>query len=43
VKAAKGQAPGAVVVTHEQSIHIQLDSRRLDAIKARNEQSPPGF
>jgi predicted ribosome quality control (RQC) complex YloA/Tae2 family protein len=43
VKAAKGQAPGAVVVTHEQSIHVQLDSRRLDAIKARNEQSPPGF
>ena len=43
VKAAKGQAPGAVVVTHEQSIHIQLDSRRLDAIRARNELSPPGF
>jgi predicted ribosome quality control (RQC) complex YloA/Tae2 family protein len=43
VKAAKGQAPGAVVVTREHSIHVQLDSRRLEAIKARKEQSPVGF
>jgi predicted ribosome quality control (RQC) complex YloA/Tae2 family protein len=44
VKAAKGQAPGTVVVTREQSIHVQLDARRLDALKARHEaDSRPDF
>ncbi|HEY7130047.1 MAG TPA: NFACT family protein [Nitrospira sp.] len=40
VKAAKKQAPGAVLVTHEQSIHIHLDRKRLDNLKARNESGP---
>jgi predicted ribosome quality control (RQC) complex YloA/Tae2 family protein len=35
VKAAKGHAPGAVLVTREQSIHVHLDARRLNALKAR--------
>jgi predicted ribosome quality control (RQC) complex YloA/Tae2 family protein len=43
VKAAKGQAPGAVLVTHEQSIHVHLDSKRLDALKARAEALPAGI
>ena len=43
VKAAKGQAPGAVLVTREQSIHVHLDSKRLDALKARAEASPAGI
>jgi predicted ribosome quality control (RQC) complex YloA/Tae2 family protein len=44
VKAAKGQAPGTVLVNREQSIHVQLDAKRLDALKARNETEPPaGF
>ena len=40
VKAAKREAPGAVLVTHEQSIHVQLDRKRLDTLKARTETDP---
>ena len=36
VKKAKGQAPGAVVVTQEKSVHISLEKKRLDALKARS-------
>ena len=36
VKKAKGQAPGAVVVTQEKSIHVVLEKNRLDALKARS-------
>ncbi|MDN5941384.1 MAG: NFACT family protein [Nitrospira sp.] len=36
VKKAKGQAPGAVIVTQEKSLHVSLDKNRLDAIKARS-------
>jgi predicted ribosome quality control (RQC) complex YloA/Tae2 family protein len=36
VKKAKGQAPGAVVVTQEKSLHVNLDKKRLDALKARS-------
>jgi predicted ribosome quality control (RQC) complex YloA/Tae2 family protein len=36
VKKAKGQGPGAVIVTHEKSLHINLDKRRLEALKSRN-------
>ncbi len=35
VKKAKGQAPGAVVVTQEKSLHISLDKNRLEALKNR--------
>ena len=35
VKKAKGQAPGAVIVTQEKSVHISLDKTRLDTIKNR--------
>ena len=35
VKKAKGQAPGAVIVTQEKSVHISLDKIRLDALKNR--------
>lgn len=35
VKKAKGQAPGAVIVTQEKSMHISLEKTRLDALKAR--------
>jgi predicted ribosome quality control (RQC) complex YloA/Tae2 family protein len=35
VKKAKGQAPGAVLVTQEQSLHVTLDKARLDALKRR--------
>lgn len=35
VKKAKGQAPGAVTVTQEKSVHVSLDKSRLDAIKNR--------
>ncbi len=35
VKKAKGQAPGAVLVTREQSLHVTLDKTRLDALKRR--------
>jgi len=36
VKKAKGQAPGAVTVTQEKSLHVNLDKKRLDALKARS-------
>lgn len=35
VKKAKGQAPGAVLVTREQSVHVTLDKARLDALRRR--------
>lgn len=35
VKKAKGQAPGAVLVTQERSLHITLDRSRLTALKER--------
>ncbi len=38
VKKAKGQAPGAVIVTHEKSLHISLDKTRLEALKTRRSQ-----
>lgn len=38
VKKAKGQAPGAVTVTQEKSIHVSLDKKRLDALKTRSVQ-----
>ena len=36
VKKAKGQAPGAVTVTQEKSLHVSLDKKRLDALKTRS-------
>jgi predicted ribosome quality control (RQC) complex YloA/Tae2 family protein len=39
VKKAKGQALGAVTVTQEKSLHVNLDKKRLDAIKARSTHS----
>lgn len=36
VKKAKGQAPGAVIVTQEKSLHVNLDKNRLDALKTRS-------
>lgn len=36
VKKAKGQAPGAVTVTQEKSLHVSLDKKRLDALKSRS-------
>jgi len=36
VKKAKGQAPGAVVVTQEKSLHVSLEKKRLNALKARS-------
>jgi predicted ribosome quality control (RQC) complex YloA/Tae2 family protein len=38
VKKAKGQAPGAVMVTQEKSLHVSLEKKRLDALKARSAQ-----
>jgi len=38
VKKAKGQAPGAVIVTQEKSLHVSLEKRRLDALKTRSSQ-----
>jgi predicted ribosome quality control (RQC) complex YloA/Tae2 family protein len=35
VKKAKGQAPGAVTITQEKSLHVSLDKARLDALKTR--------
>ena len=35
VKKAKGQAPGAVIVTQEKSLHISLEKTRLEALKRR--------
>jgi predicted ribosome quality control (RQC) complex YloA/Tae2 family protein len=36
VKKAKSQAPGAVIVTQEKSLHVGLEKKRLDALKARS-------
>ena len=36
VKKAKGQAPGAVTVTQDKSLHVSLDKKRLDALKTRS-------
>ncbi len=36
VKKTKGQAPGAVIVTQEKSLHVSLEKKRLDALKARS-------
>lgn len=36
VKKSKGQAPGAVTVTQEKSLYVNLDKKRLDALKARS-------
>lgn len=36
VKKAKGQAPGAVTITQEKSLHVSLDKTRLDALKVRS-------
>lgn len=36
VKKARGQAAGAVTVTQEKSLHVSLDKKRLDALKARS-------
>ncbi|NOS78310.1 MAG: fibronectin-binding domain-containing protein [Nitrospira sp.] len=36
VKKTKGQAPGAVTVTQEKSLHVSLDKKRLDALKTRS-------
>lgn len=36
VKKAKGQAPGAVIVIQEKSLHVSLEKKRLDALKARS-------
>lgn len=36
VKKAKGQAPGAVIVTQERSLHVSLEKTRLEALKARS-------
>jgi predicted ribosome quality control (RQC) complex YloA/Tae2 family protein len=40
VKPAKRQSPGAVIITQEKTIHVHLDTKRLDALKARNEALP---
>jgi predicted ribosome quality control (RQC) complex YloA/Tae2 family protein len=37
VKAAKGRARGAVLATREQSMHVQLDAKRLEVLKARSQ------
>ena len=39
VKKAKGQAPGAVLVTQEKSLHMKLDKQRLEALNARNKET----
>jgi len=39
VKKAKGQAPGAVLVTQEKSLHITLDKTRLETLKTRSTQN----
>lgn len=39
VKKAKGQAPGAVTVTQEKSLHVSLEKKRLDALKTRTAQA----
>lgn len=37
VKKAKGQAPGAVLVTQEKTIYVKLDTQRLAALKERSQ------
>ncbi len=37
VKKAKGQAPGAVTVTQERSLHVSLDKKRLASIREHSE------
>jgi len=37
VKKAKGQAPGAVIVTQEKSLHVNLEKKRLDALRSRSD------
>jgi predicted ribosome quality control (RQC) complex YloA/Tae2 family protein len=37
VRKAKGQAAGAVTVTQEKSLHVTLDKRRLETMKARSQ------
>ena len=36
VKKAKSQAPGAVIVTQEKSLHVNLEKKRLDALRTRS-------
>jgi predicted ribosome quality control (RQC) complex YloA/Tae2 family protein len=36
VKKAKGQALGTVIVIQEKSLHVSLEKKRLDALKARS-------
>ena len=36
VKKAKGQAPGAVTITQEKSLYVNLEKKRLDALKVRS-------
>ncbi len=36
VKKTKGQAPGAVTIAQEKSLHVSLDKDRLDALKVRS-------
>ena len=36
VKKAKGQAPGAVIVTQEKTMHLTLEKTRLEALKYRH-------
>jgi predicted ribosome quality control (RQC) complex YloA/Tae2 family protein len=38
VKKAKGQTPGAVLVTQEKSLYVSLDKTRLDALKNQRRQ-----
>ncbi|WP_455244726.1 Rqc2 family fibronectin-binding protein [Petrachloros mirabilis] len=41
VKKAKGQATGAVFVTQEKSLYINLDRQRLEALKMRSNREQP--
>jgi predicted ribosome quality control (RQC) complex YloA/Tae2 family protein len=41
VRKAKGQAPGAVTVTQEKSLHVSLDKKRLEALKIRPPREAP--
>jgi len=38
VKKAKGQAPGAVTITQEKSLHVNLEKKRLEDLKTRSSQ-----
>jgi predicted ribosome quality control (RQC) complex YloA/Tae2 family protein len=40
VKPAKGRALGSVTITQEKTIHIHLEAKRLEALKARQEALP---